>query len=172
LAIAVALVAAAAPVIGEDALSLRVGTQSAVPAMPLQSSTLFAKPVILRGTLGNTAIQASVRPKPEAGDGLEGEYFIFGQSKKILLAGEIEGAEVFFEESENGTDVSGQWDGKWQGETIHGTWMSADGSISKPFLLKKVQTGARPPKRIRQNEPSIESLPNTGNKLPVTKNAS
>jgi hypothetical protein len=98
---------------------------------------IFQKPVALRGTVGDIQIQVNLRPKEEVDEGHEGEYFIFGNSHKILLAGEIEKDGVLFmEESVNGTDISGQWDGKLEGDVLAGTWMSADGSITKPFSLK------------------------------------
>lgn len=99
---------------------------------------LFQKPVALRGSLGDVEIQVNIRPKPEADEGHEGDYFIFGSANKILLAGEVAGDMLFMEESENGTDISGQWDGKLEGDTLAGTWMSPDGSITKPFSLKVV----------------------------------
>lgn len=106
----------------------------AAPAIP----ALFLKPVLLRGTLGDVNVQVQIRPKAEIDEGIEGEYFIFGNTAQILLAGEIEGDILFMEESENGTNISGQWDGKLEGDILAGSWMSADGSFTKPFSLKVV----------------------------------
>jgi hypothetical protein len=106
-------------------------------------SPLLARPVSLRGTLGDAQIQANLRPKTEFEGGIEGDYFVFGNSLKILLAGEREGEDVLLEESENGTDVSGQWEGRLSGDGISGNWSSADGSVTKPFNLKVVRDGAR-----------------------------
>lgn len=100
------------------------------------AKAMFIKPVALRGTLGDAQIQVNLRTKEEFEDGVEGEYFIFGRSQKVLLAGEIEGNELLLEESENGTDVSGQWAGTLSGDTIFGEWQSADGAVTKPFQLK------------------------------------
>lgn len=115
-----------------------------------QIPQLFLKPVFLRGTLGDANIQVNIRPKADIEEGLEGEYFVFGRSLKILLAGEIEDDVLFMEESENGTDISGQWDGKLQGDTLAGSWMSPDGAISKPFSLK-VMPASAPVKKISAN---------------------
>lgn len=114
---------------------------SAFAAAPLEATgkSLFMKPVALRGMLGDAQIQVTLRTKEPAEDGIEGEYFVFGSSHRVLLAGEVEGHEVFMEESENGTDVSGQWDGKLAGETLSGEWQSADGKIKKPFSLRIVR---------------------------------
>lgn len=113
---------------------------------------LFSKPVIFRGTLGDMPIQFAVRPKEIIDEGLEGEYFIFGQSQKILLAGELEGENIFLEESENGTNISGQWEGKLQGDSIQGTWKSADESVSRPFKLKliRLHASAQKPRSVRK----------------------
>lgn len=118
---------------------------------------LLAEPAVLRGTLGDLKIQVNLRPKAGLDEGIEGEYFVFGHSQKILLAGELEGDSVLLEESENGTDVSGQWDGKRTGNIIEGTWTSADGSVSKPFIVKAIDAKAsvakaKPP-RMRPSRP-------------------
>lgn len=99
---------------------------------------LLSRPAVFRGTLGDMPIQLAVRPKEVKDEGLEGEYFIFGQSRKILVAGELESENLFLEESENGTNISGLWDGKLRGDTIVGTWTSADDSVSRPFSLKLI----------------------------------
>lgn len=120
---------------------------------PIGAAGLFSKPVVFRGTLGDAPIQAAVRPKQIVDEGLEGEYFIFGRSQKILLAGELEGDSIFLEESENGTNISGQWEGKLTGDSIQGAWLSADGSISKPFNLKLI--------RAQANSKSVQKMPST-----------
>ncbi|OGB22892.1 MAG: hypothetical protein A3I66_13225 [Burkholderiales bacterium RIFCSPLOWO2_02_FULL_57_36] len=103
------------------------------------AAALFSKSIVFRGNLGDMRIQAAVRPKEIIDEGLEGEYFIFGRSQKILLAGELEGENIFLEESENGTNISGQWEGKLQDGSIQGTWTSADGSVTKPFNLTPIR---------------------------------
>lgn len=115
----------------------------AAPAIP----ALFLKPVLLRGTLGDVNVQVQIRPKAEIDEGIEGEYFIFGNTAQILLAGEIEGDILFMEESENGTNISGQWDGKLEGDILAGSWMSVDGSFTKPFSLKVVPLKPATPTR-------------------------
>ncbi len=110
---------------------------TSAPVVVSSAPIIFQKPVVLRGTVADARIQVNLRPKEEVDEGHEGEYFIFGNSHKILLAGEIEKDGVLFmEESVNGTDISGQWDGKLEGDVLAGTWMSADGAVTKPFSLK------------------------------------
>jgi hypothetical protein len=106
-------------------------------------ASLLSKPLALRGTLGDAMVQFNLAPKADVDGGFEGNYFLFGHSQKILLAGEADGDDLFFEESENGTDVSGQWEGKLSGDSFSGTWLSADGAVTKPFSLKAIESGGR-----------------------------
>ena len=124
-------------------LALSLTGTAAFAATPADAANKmqFVKPVALRGTLGPDQIQVSLRTKAEFEDGIEGDYFLFGSSQKILLAGEIEGEDLFLEESANGKDVSGQWGGKMVGDVITGEWQSPDGKISKPFEIRIVRPG-------------------------------
>ncbi|MFZ6644168.1 hypothetical protein ACO0LO_00495 [Undibacterium sp. TJN25] len=125
---------------------------SAAPASSTASGTSsntatpFAAPVVLRGKLGNESVQMRLQPKLEDPDSVEGDYFVFGKGSKILLAGEASGKALTMEESEDGIDVSGQWDGKLDGKTLRGTWVSDDGSISKEFVLDIQPASAKPAK--------------------------
>ena len=102
---------------------------------------LFSRPVVLRGTLGDANIQMQVRPKADPSEGIEGTYITFGRSGQVLLAGETDGDGLLMEESENGTDVSGQWEGRQQGGEVRGTWQSADGAVSRQFVLRAIDAG-------------------------------
>ena len=117
--------------------ALLAGTAQAADASPAAGG-IFARPVVLRGTLGDAQIQMKLQPKADPAEGIEGEYIVFGRSGHILLAGETESSGLLMEESENGTDLSGQWEGQQDGAAVRGTWQSADGSVSKPFMLSPV----------------------------------
>lgn len=97
--------------------------------------SLMDRSQVLRGELDGQRIQLTIGPKHNE-DGLQGRYFVFGESTEILLAGEVEGDDLVMEESRNGRDVSGQWEGHRQGAAIVGTWSSADGSVTRPFSLQ------------------------------------
>jgi hypothetical protein len=110
---------------------------------PSVAEKFFAAAPTFHGMLDGVQVQLRLRQKEDMREGLEGDYFVFGRSQKILLAGEFDrDGTIFLEESENGRNVSGQWDGKLDGDAFAGTWMSADGSVSKPFALKMI--GAKP----------------------------
>ena len=111
---------------------------AAPPLVHSPAASLLAKPVTLRGRLGDQAIQVNLRLKPQIDEGIEGDYFLFGRTQKILLAGEVDNDTVTLEESENGTDISGQWDGKIIGNVIRGTWTSADFNVTKPFEVSVI----------------------------------
>lgn len=108
--------------------------QGTAAAATLQQD-LMARAMVLRGDVDGRAIQLSLQPKKNE-DGLEGRYFFFGGSPEVLLAGEVEGDDLIMEESVNGKDVSGQWEGHRQGNLITGTWSNTDGSVTKPFSLQ------------------------------------
>ena len=124
------------------------GAMAGPSGMVSSGKNLFIEPVALRGTLGEDQVQVNLRVKADMEDGIEGNYFVFGHSQNILLAGEIEGEELFLEESENGTDVSGQWSGKLAGDVISGEWQSADGAVTKPFRISIVRTAPRKTKAL------------------------
>ncbi|MDY7578569.1 hypothetical protein RGU70_09560 [Herbaspirillum sp. RTI4] len=106
-----------------------------VPAASSALGTLLSRPVVLNGLLGDASIQVYLHPKTDEKESVEGTYFFLGQPKQILLAGEFEQDDLVMEESANGRDVSGQWQGKLTGTTLSGTWTSDDGDVSKPFVL-------------------------------------
>jgi len=95
----------------------------------------FARPLTLRGTLGDAKIEMHLQLKPDPTEGIQGTYVINGQGGKILLAGETENADVVMEESVNGKDVSGEWAGTLVGNTFSGTWSTTDDAVTKPFVL-------------------------------------
>lgn len=94
--------------------------------------------LLLRGTLGSEPVQMHLRLKPND-EGVEGDYFVFGQGQKILLAGEFDKDGFWMEESANGTDVSGQWEGERRGNVLSGTWRGANPSDERPFILNVVK---------------------------------
>lgn len=110
----------------------------AVSTAAAQGKPSLDRPIWLRGTLGQAQVQMNLRNRTEMGDGVVGEYFAFGHSNNVLLAGEFENGELFLEESENGKDISGHWSGSTKGETITGEWLSPGGQVSKPFNLRIV----------------------------------
>ena len=108
---------------------------------------IFSKPIQLRGKLGKDQVQMRLQPKLEDADSVEGSYIVAGGKRnggqKILLAGEVSGNKLTMEESEDGVDVSGQWDGELHGHTLRGVWQSDDGKRSEDFVLELMPVTAK-----------------------------
>jgi hypothetical protein len=140
---------AADPAIGEKGASVPVEMSSKKMVKPVsEAAKRFVRQPVWSGTFDNMPMQATFRLKRDFEDGLEGEYFIFGQSQHILLAGEFDAEGISLEESENGRDVSGRWEGMFEGDVLRGNWSSIDGSVMKPFVLKALpaQSNAKKPR--------------------------
>lgn len=124
------------------------GTESALASTTVQHPVL-KHAVEFSGMLGKQAVHVFLRPKKDEIDGLEGYYTLTTNSKtppkRILLAGELAGDRISLEESQDGTEVSGQWDAELKGGQLTGSWLSADGNTSMEFVLK-----LRSPRMLRQ----------------------
>jgi hypothetical protein len=128
----------------------------AAAALPPMSNPVFSRQIELRGKLGKDIVQMKLQPKLEDADSVEGSYLVQGGKRnhgnKILLAGEITGNKLTMEESEDGVDVSGQWDGELIGTSLRGTWQSDDGKRSENFSLELV-----PAKNSNKTKKSVTS---------------
>ena len=104
------------------------------------TTPIFKEAQRWRGKLGEDVVEMRLQPKLEDIDSVEGDYIVFGGNRnkgnKILLAGEVNGTTLSMEESEDGIDVSGQWDGKLEGKILRGKWQSDDGKTIKDFILE------------------------------------
>jgi len=119
------------------------------------SNPVFARAIELRGHLGTKQVRMHLQPKTEDRDSVEGSYVVVAgtkQSQKILLAGEVTADRLSMEESVDGTDVSGQWDGDLQGQTVRGIWLSADGNIRQDFTLEIMNTEPQKTKKLRSKK--------------------
>jgi len=125
------------------------------------SNPVFARAIELRGHLGAKQVRMHLQPKTEDRDSVEGSYVIVAgsqQSQKILLAGEVTAERLSMEESVDGTDVSGQWDGDLVGQTVRGIWLSADGNVRQDFTLEIVDTES-PKKNEKNAQQKIKKAP-------------
>lgn len=117
-------------------------TAAVAAANGVAFSHLLSHPVVLKGTLAGAAIEMQLRLKPDESAALEGSYVLNGQTGHVLVAGEFEQDALTMEESVNGKDVSGLWDGLYDGKTLTGNWSSLDGTVLRPFVLIPVRAGA------------------------------
>jgi hypothetical protein len=100
---------------------------------------------VYRGTLGGKNVQAIIDVEAGAEQSLTGTYFVFGEGTTVLLAGEFENDDLYLEESRDGKNVSGVWNGKIRGEHLVGTWSEDGDKAEVPFDLTRV--GAIPNSR-------------------------
>ncbi|MGN5479703.1 hypothetical protein ACTMU2_30900 [Cupriavidus basilensis] len=79
-----------------------------------------------------------IGPKPDERDSLRGEYTANGVAGVRLLAGEWEDGSFLMEESDDGTRVSGNWEGTIDASgAVRGTWTDAfNPAIVLPFFIR------------------------------------
>lgn len=119
-------------------LSPRVAVDmpSSAPDVDPEIATLYL------GPLGDNVVQMALSIDPDDDEVLSGEYFVFGGQSKVLVVGELSGAEFYLEESQDGNKISGYWEGKFLTENGHGymvgVWTNADERVKKNFKLERV----------------------------------
>lgn len=120
--------------------TLTLSAEGIVPSKTQQEPIQFG---VYQGALGEQTIQLTLRSHAEFSGRAQGEYFIFGHGRIIYLAGDIDSDRLWMEESENGTDVSGEWQLKVmtrQSEKyLMGTWQDAEGKNQKEVQLKSLK---------------------------------
>lgn len=136
-----------------SASSVRTSSIKQISAAP----KIFSPPVFLRGMLGKLQVQMYLHPHVEYEDSVQGDYFVYGKSVKIMLAGEFQDDDLAMEESENGSDVSGQWSGKLDGAVFRGTWYSDEQSHSEPFELTVFEPKNAPPSFARSMKGNVKT---------------
>ncbi len=123
-----------------SATQVQAAAAESAPATATVQHPVLKHAVEFSGMLGKQAVHVFLRPKKDEIDGLEGYYTLTTNSKtppkRILLAGELAGDRISLEESQDGTEVSGQWDAELKGGLLTGSWLSADGNTSMEFVLK------------------------------------
>ena len=152
MASAVALLLAGAVTIG---LSTPASAESdavnqlAAPApiqLPLRPSPEFAKFPRLVGTLGGRQIVLRLGAKTDDPSGVHGEYQYTDSGQVILIAGDRQGDTLEVEESNDGTQITGNWVGKFAADgTLAGDRMNVDDSDPQPFDLKPLAAGQAVP---------------------------
>lgn len=117
----------------------RRGTSlSTGPARPLLPRSEYANYPVYVGTVGDKPVRMRVAPKSDTRDSLQGEYTIGDGRSVRLLSGEWDDGSFLMEESDDGTRVSGNWEGQIdQNGAVRGTWTDAfDPSIVLPFFIR------------------------------------
>ncbi|CAG2144737.1 hypothetical protein D3C87_1074140 [compost metagenome] len=118
----------------------RRGTSlSSGPVGSLAPRSEYAKFPVYVGNVGDKQVRLRVGPKTDTRDSLQGEYASGdGKGGVRLLSGEWNEGAFLMEESDDGTRVSGNWEGRIdQSGAVSGTWTDAfNPAIVLPFFIR------------------------------------
>ncbi len=127
----------------------RRGTQLSTGAAPrpLSPRPEFASLPVYAGTLGGQPVRLRLGPKPDERDSVHGEYSVGRTGGVRLLAGEYENGAFLMEESNDGTHVTGNWEGTIDGAgVVHGNWTDPlNPAIVLPFMIRPLGVLVIPP---------------------------
>ncbi|SOY44307.1 conserved hypothetical protein; putative exported protein [Cupriavidus taiwanensis] len=113
---------------------------------PLAPRPEYASLPVYVGKLGDQPVRLRLGPKPDERDSVRGEYSGRGAGVR-LLAGEWEDGAFLMEESDDGTRVSGNWEGTIDASgAVRGTWTDAfNPAIVLPFFIRPLGMLVIPP---------------------------
>ncbi|MGS0892145.1 hypothetical protein ACVBGC_06225 [Burkholderia stagnalis] len=107
----------------------------AAPARPLRPNPEFANLPRYEGTLGTRTIVVHLGPKTDE-EGVHGEYQFTDTGEVILLAGDRDGDTLEIEESNDGTNITGVWVGRFDATgNLAADRMNSDESDPQPVVL-------------------------------------
>lgn len=140
------IVAAMVPVNGALAQSAEYaagaqGTSESAPLSqspaPLRPNPAFAHYPRYEGMLDGRRIVLRIGVNPDDPEELNGEYQFLPNGPVVLIAGGRDGNNLTLEESDDGTEISGQWVGFYDTDgSLSGDRMNVDQSDARPFALK------------------------------------
>ncbi|MDQ0141951.1 hypothetical protein [Cupriavidus necator] len=124
----------------------RGATLSTGAARALAPRPEYASLPVYVGKVGDQPVRLRLGPKPDERDSVRGEYSGRGAGVR-LLAGEWEDGAFLMEESDDGTRVSGNWEGTIDASgAVRGTWTDAfNPAIVLPFFIRPLGMLVIPP---------------------------
>ncbi|SPC12050.1 hypothetical protein [Cupriavidus oxalaticus] len=113
---------------------------------PLAPRAEYSSLPVYVGKVGDQPVRLRLGPKPDERDSVRGEYTGRGAGVR-LLAGEWENGAFLMEESDDGTRVSGNWEGNIDASgAVRGTWTDAfNPAIVLPFFIRPLGVLVIPP---------------------------
>ncbi|MCA7953820.1 hypothetical protein LGM43_26485 [Burkholderia seminalis] len=106
------------------------------PARPLKPNPEFARLPRYEGTLGDRPIVVHLGPKTDE-EGVHGEYQFADTGEVVLLAGDRDGDTLEIEESNDGTNITGVWIGRFDATgDLKADRMNSDESDPQPVVLR------------------------------------
>ncbi|WP_427313200.1 hypothetical protein [Cupriavidus sp. H39] len=129
-----------------DGETRRGATLSTGAARALAPRPEYASLPVYVGKVGDQPVRLRLGPKPDERDSVRGEYSGRGAGVR-LLAGEWEDGAFLMEESDDGTRVSGNWEGTIDASgAVRGTWTDAfNPAIVLPFFIRPLGMLVIPP---------------------------
>ncbi|KWE57694.1 hypothetical protein [Burkholderia sp. MSMB2157WGS] len=138
LVVAGALAAGIAMPAAIEAQAVAPGVQQdePAPARPLKPNPEFARLPRYEGTLGDRPIVVHLGPKTDE-EGVHGEYQFADTGEVVLLAGDRDGDTLEIEESNDGTNITGVWIGRFDAAgDLKADRMNSDESDPQPVVLR------------------------------------
>ncbi|WP_354685838.1 hypothetical protein [Cupriavidus necator] len=128
---------------GEARRSAALSTGAPKPLVPRPE---YAALPVYVGKVGDEPVRLRLGPKPDERDSVRGEYTGRGAGVR-LLAGEWEDGAFLMEESDDGTRVSGNWEGTIDASgAVRGTWTDAfNPAVVLPFSIRPLGVLVIPP---------------------------
>lgn len=129
------------------------------PARPLKPNPAFARLPRYEGTLGGRPIVVHLGPKEDE-PGVHGEYQYADTGEVVLLAGDRDGDTLEVEESNDGTNITGVWIGRFDTSGgLKADRMNADESDPQPVVLRPAHA-ARAALQVRDGR--VEQIETVG----------
>ncbi|WP_245982608.1 hypothetical protein [Trinickia fusca] len=126
-----------------EALAQDVPAQAPAHAV-LAPSPEFAQFPRYEGTLGTRSIVLRLGRKTDDPSGVHGEFQFADTGQVVLVAGDLVDGTLEIEESDDGTEISGNWVGKVAADgSLSGDRMNVDDSDPQPFSLRPMSAQAR-----------------------------
>ncbi|KVK88679.1 hypothetical protein [Burkholderia sp. MSMB1498] len=123
------------------------------PAAPLKPNPAYARLPRYEGTLGGRPIVVRLGPKTDE-PGVHGECQYLDTGAVVLLAGDRDGGTLEIEESDDGTNITGVWIGRFDPSGgLSADRMNADQSDPLPVVLHP-SGGASAPQHAAAAQPA------------------
>nr|WP_208102233.1 hypothetical protein [Burkholderia sp. D-99] len=123
-------------VVTAQAVAPGVQQDEPAAARPLKPNPEFARLPRYEGTLGDRPIVVHLGPKTDE-EGVHGEYQFADTGEVVLLAGDRDGDTLEIEESNDGTNITGVWVGRFDATgALKADRMNSDESDPQPVVLR------------------------------------
>ncbi|BAX57766.1 hypothetical protein [Burkholderia stabilis] len=135
-ALAAGIALPGAGAVAAQAVAPGVQQDEAAPARPLRPNPEFARLPRYEGMLGDRPIVVHLGPKKDE-EGVHGEYQFADTGEVVLLAGDRDGDTLEIEESNDGTNITGVWIGRFDATgDLKADRMNSDESDPQPVVLR------------------------------------